>query len=133
MDTFFSCWPFYVLCFLCPIITGVLKRKTNQNLFLISSSLNLGTKIIPADFLAPVETQNPIADGVHHTVTADDKDQKTITQQFHFISDNLCLRTFSFPFFLIERTSFPCVVLLSSSLQLVFCVFRARDYASVFF
>lgn len=88
---FFSCWPFYVLCFLCPIITGVLKRKTNQNLFLISSSLNLGTKIIPADFLAPVETQNPIADGVHHTVTADDKVQKTITQQFHFISDNLCL------------------------------------------
>ena len=56
------------------------KTKNNQNLFLISSSLILGTKIIPADFLAPVETQNPIADGVHHTVTADDKDQQTITQ-----------------------------------------------------
>lgn len=30
--------------------------------------IHQGTKIIPADFLAPVETQNPIADGVHHTI-----------------------------------------------------------------
>ena len=28
----------------------------------------LGTKIIPADFLAPVETQNPISGGLHHKV-----------------------------------------------------------------
>ena len=28
----------------------------------------LGTKIIPADFLAPVLTQNPIRKGLHHKV-----------------------------------------------------------------
>ena len=29
---------------------------------------SVGTKIIPADFLAPVETQNPISGGLHHKV-----------------------------------------------------------------
>ena len=28
----------------------------------------LGTKVIPCDFIAPVETQNPLADGLHHEV-----------------------------------------------------------------
>ena len=35
----------------------------NSNVVAIS-----GTRLIPADFLAPVETQNPIADGLHHEV-----------------------------------------------------------------
>ncbi|XP_068721298.1 glucose-6-phosphate isomerase-like [Montipora capricornis] len=30
--------------------------------------IHQGTKLIPADFLAPVETHNPIAGGVHHTI-----------------------------------------------------------------
>ena len=31
-------------------------------------SIPSGTKVIPADFIAPVETQNPIAAGLHHEV-----------------------------------------------------------------
>ena len=27
-----------------------------------------GTKVIPCDFIAPVESQNPISAGVHHEV-----------------------------------------------------------------
>jgi len=30
--------------------------------------IHQGTKLIPADFLAPVETQNPIRGGVHHEI-----------------------------------------------------------------
>jgi glucose-6-phosphate isomerase len=30
--------------------------------------IHQGTKLIPADFLAPVNTQNPISNGVHHTI-----------------------------------------------------------------
>jgi len=30
--------------------------------------IHQGTKVIPADFLAPVITQNPISNGVHHTI-----------------------------------------------------------------
>ena len=30
--------------------------------------LHQGTKLVPADFLAPIETHNPIAGGVHHTI-----------------------------------------------------------------
>ena len=28
----------------------------------------IGTKVIPCDFIAPVETHNPLADGLHHEV-----------------------------------------------------------------
>ena len=34
----------------------------------LPSALFSGTKLIPADFLAPVETQNPIRGGLHHKV-----------------------------------------------------------------
>ena len=36
----------------------------------LSSPFHLlaGTKVIPCDFIAPVETQNPISGGVHHEV-----------------------------------------------------------------
>jgi len=30
--------------------------------------IHQGTKIIPADFLAPIETQNPISNGLHHKI-----------------------------------------------------------------
>ena len=30
--------------------------------------IHQGTKLIPCDFLAPVETQNPISGGVHHEI-----------------------------------------------------------------
>ena len=33
----------------------------------------VGTKVIPCDFIAPVETQNPISGGVHHEVGALDR------------------------------------------------------------
>ena len=29
-----------------------------------------GTKMIPADFLAPIETHNPVAGGIHHKVSS---------------------------------------------------------------
>ena len=29
----------------------------------------VGTKVIPCDFIAPVETQNPLAGGLHHEVS----------------------------------------------------------------
>lgn len=28
----------------------------------------IGTKVIPCDFIAPVESQNPISGGLHHEV-----------------------------------------------------------------
>ena len=30
--------------------------------------IHQGTRLIPADFIAPVKTQNPISDGAHHTI-----------------------------------------------------------------
>jgi glucose-6-phosphate isomerase len=30
--------------------------------------IHQGTKLIPADFLAPIETQNPISGGIHHEI-----------------------------------------------------------------
>ncbi|XP_064394485.1 glucose-6-phosphate isomerase-like [Halichondria panicea] len=30
--------------------------------------IHQGTKVIPCDFIAPVETQNPLADGLHHEI-----------------------------------------------------------------
>lgn len=30
--------------------------------------IHQGTRLIPADFIAPVHTQNPISDGLHHTI-----------------------------------------------------------------
>lgn len=32
--------------------------------------IHQGTKIIPADFLAPIETHNPISEGKHHRVSS---------------------------------------------------------------
>ena len=31
--------------------------------------IHQGTKIIPADFLAPIETHNPVSEGKHHRVS----------------------------------------------------------------
>lgn len=30
--------------------------------------IHQGTKLIPCDFLIPVQTQNPVSDGIHHQV-----------------------------------------------------------------
>jgi hypothetical protein len=34
--------------------------------------IHQGTKLVPADFIAPIETQNPIAGGKHHEVKTND-------------------------------------------------------------
>lgn len=39
-----------------------------KDIYFIKDLCFLGTKIIPADFIAPVESHNPISSGVHHDV-----------------------------------------------------------------
>ncbi len=48
-------------------------HQGNQNLSVLWAVFELvrpctGTKVIPCDFIAPVETQNPLANGLHHEV-----------------------------------------------------------------
>ena len=48
-------------------------NKLNLNIFIYMDVKNfcvnfIGTRLIPCDFLAPVETHNPVTGGVHHEV-----------------------------------------------------------------
>lgn len=54
--------------------TRILPSPSSPRRFCSSTDLSLaqlihqGTKLIPADFLAPVESQNPLRDGLHHKI-----------------------------------------------------------------
>ncbi|BGP19548.1 glucose-6-phosphate isomerase [Rhodosporidiobolus nylandii] len=65
--------------------------------------IHQGTKLIPADFLAPIETQNPIRDGLHHKILLSNffaqpealafgKDEEAVRAELGKDADNDALR-----------------------------------------
>lgn len=65
--------------------------------------IHQGTKLIPADFLAPIETQNPIRDGLHHRILLSNffaqpealafgKDEETVRKELGAEAENEALR-----------------------------------------
>lgn len=65
--------------------------------------IHQGTKLIPADFLAPIETQNPIRNGLHHRILLSNffaqpealafgKDEETVRKELGEQAENEALR-----------------------------------------
>jgi len=65
--------------------------------------IHQGTKLIPADFLAPVESQNPIRDNLHHKILLSNffaqpealafgKDEETVRKELGADAENEALR-----------------------------------------
>lgn len=51
-----------------PLLFSSLRPSTADNPSHLPQLIHQGTKLIPADFLAPVESQNPIRGGLHHEI-----------------------------------------------------------------